>query len=39
VAVALGHVTKKGTPAIATTARYTQPSRAQMRQKLNQITL
>jgi hypothetical protein len=39
VAVALGHVTKKGTPAVAMTARYTQPNREQMRQKLNQITL
>lgn len=39
VAVALGHVTKKGTPAVATTARYTQPNREQMRQKLRNIPL
>jgi site-specific recombinase XerD len=37
VAVALGHVTKRGTPAIATTARYTQPNREQMKQKLNHL--
>ena len=39
VAVSLGHVTKKGTPAVATTARYTQPSRAQMKHKLKDVTL
>ncbi|HLZ61561.1 MAG TPA: tyrosine-type recombinase/integrase [Ktedonosporobacter sp.] len=39
VAVALGHVTKRGTPAIATTARYTQPNREQMKQKLDQLTI
>ncbi len=30
----LGHLTKKGTPAIQTTIRYTQVSRAQVREKL-----
>jgi len=30
----LGHVTKKGTPAIGTTVRYTQVSRAQVKEKL-----
>ncbi len=30
----LGHITKKGTPAIQTTARYTQPSREQIKEKL-----
>lgn len=30
----LGHVTMKGTPAIQTTARYTQVSRAQVEEKL-----
>ncbi len=39
VAVALGHVTKRGTPAIATTARYTQPNREQMKQKLNNLSV
>ena len=39
VAVMLGHVTKKGTPAVATTARYTQPNREQMKQKLGNIPL
>src|SRR6266568_4912842 len=39
VAVTLGHVTRKGTPAVATTARYTQPSRAQMKHKLKDVTL
>jgi integrase len=34
VAYYLGHVTKKGTPAIATTARYTQVSREDVREKL-----
>jgi len=34
VAYYLGHVTKKGTPAIQTTARYTQVSREQVREKL-----
>ncbi len=34
VAYYLGHVTKKGTPAIQTTARYTQVSRDQVREKL-----
>jgi site-specific recombinase XerD len=39
VAVSLGHVTKKGTPAVGTTARYTQPSREQMKQKLQDFSL
>src|SRR5439155_9171523 len=39
VAVSLGHVTKKGTPAVATTARYTQPDREQMKHKLKNILL
>ena len=30
----LGHVTKKGTPAIQTTVRYTQVSREQVKEKL-----
>jgi integrase len=34
VAYYLGHVTKKGTPAIKTTVRYTQVSREQIRAKL-----
>jgi len=34
VAYYLGHVTKKGTPAIQTTARYTQVSREQVKAKL-----
>jgi site-specific recombinase XerD len=34
VAYYLGHVTKKGTPAIQTTARYTQVSREQVKHKL-----
>lgn len=33
----LGHITKKGTPAIATTARYTQVSRKQLKDKLRLI--
>ena len=39
VAVSLGHVTKKGTPAVGTTARYTQPNREQMKQKLHDLSL
>lgn len=39
VAVSLGHVTKKGAPAVATTARYTQPSRTQMMHKLKEVSL
>jgi site-specific recombinase XerD len=39
VAVNLGHVTKKGTPAVATTARYTQPNREQMKLKLKNLSL
>jgi site-specific recombinase XerD len=34
VAYYLGHVTRRGTPAIQTTIRYTQVSRAQVREKL-----
>ncbi len=34
LAVYLGHVTKRGTPAVQTTARYTQPSMDQIREKL-----
>jgi len=37
VAYYLGHVTKKGTPAIQTTARYTQVSREQVRGKLERL--
>lgn len=34
IAYYLGHVTRKGTPAIQTTARYTQVSRKQIKEKL-----
>ncbi|MBG9568486.1 tyrosine-type recombinase/integrase [Brevibacillus agri] len=34
IAFYLGHITRKGTPAISTTARYTQPSREQIKEKL-----
>jgi site-specific recombinase XerD len=34
IAYYLGHVTKKGTPSIQTTARYTQVSREQVKKKL-----
>ncbi len=34
VAYYLGHVTTRGTPAIQTTVRYTQVSRAQVKDKL-----
>jgi integrase len=34
IACYLGHVTVKGTPAIQTTARYTQVSRSQVQEKL-----
>ena len=34
IAVYLGHQTNEGTPAIVTTARYTLPSRKQLKQKL-----
>lgn len=37
VAYYLGHVTKKGTPAIQTTARYTQVSREQVKEKLRYV--
>ena len=37
VAYYLGHVTKKGTPAIQTTARYTQVSRGQVKAKLRHL--
>jgi hypothetical protein len=39
VAVSLGHITKKGAPAVGTTARYTQPNREQMRQKLKDLNV
>jgi site-specific recombinase XerD len=38
VAFYLGHVTKKGTPAIQTTARYTQVSREQVKRQLGRIS-
>ena len=38
VAYYLGHVTRKGTPAIQTTARYTQLSRAAVKQKLHLLS-
>jgi site-specific recombinase XerD len=38
VAYYLGHVTKKGTPAIQTTARYTQVSREQVREKVRRLS-
>jgi site-specific recombinase XerD len=38
VAYYLGHVTKKGTPAIQTTARYTQVSREHLKDKLRLIS-
>jgi len=34
----LGHITKKGTPAIQTTVRYTQVSREQVKRQLGRIT-
>jgi hypothetical protein len=37
IAYYLGHVTKKGTPAIQTTARYTQVSREQVKEKLKHL--
>jgi len=37
IAYYLGHVTRKGTPAIQTTARYTQVSREQVKEKLKQV--
>ncbi|MCY8478056.1 tyrosine-type recombinase/integrase [Bacillus atrophaeus] len=37
VAYYLGHITKRGTPAIQTTARYTQVSRKQLKDKLKLI--
>ena len=37
VAYYLGHVTKKGTPAIQTTVRYTQVSREQVKEKLKLV--
>ncbi|HLG65343.1 MAG TPA: tyrosine-type recombinase/integrase [Ktedonosporobacter sp.] len=39
VAVMLGHVTRKGTPAVATTARYTQPNREHIKHKLRNAAL
>jgi integrase len=37
VAYYLGHITKKGTPAIQTTVRYTQVSREHLKEKLKQL--
>ncbi len=37
IAVYLGHQTKSGIPAIATTARYTQPGRRQIRNRLQTL--
>lgn len=37
VAYYLGHITKKGTPALQTTVRYTQASREQVKAKLPQL--
>jgi site-specific recombinase XerD len=37
IAYYLGHITKRGTPAIQTTARYTQASREQVKEKLRLI--
>jgi site-specific recombinase XerD len=38
IAVYLGHQTRDGLPAITTTARYTLPSRQQLKQRLQQLT-
>lgn len=38
VAYYLGHITKKGTPAIQTTVRYTQVSREQLKRQISRIT-
>ena len=38
VVASLGHVTKKGTPAVGTTARYTPPNREQMKRKLKDVS-
>jgi integrase len=37
IAYYLGHVTKKGTPAIQTTVRYTQVSRDRVKEKLKRL--
>ncbi len=37
LAVYLGHITKRGTPSIQTTARYTQPSMDQVKEKLTKM--
>ena len=37
LAVYLGHITKYGTPAVQTTARYTQPSFDQIKEKLRKM--
>ncbi|MCY9509965.1 site-specific integrase [Paenibacillus larvae] len=37
IAFYLGHVTNKGTPAIQTTVRYTQPSMEQFNRKLKEV--
>jgi site-specific recombinase XerD len=38
IAVYLGHQTRDGLPAITTTARYTLPSRQQLKQRLQELT-
>ncbi len=38
IAVYRGHVTQKGTPAVTTTARYTQPSREQLKERLQHLS-
>ena len=38
IAVYLGHQTKAGTPAIATTVRYTLPSRKQIKQQIHRLS-
>jgi len=38
IAYYLGHITKQGAPAIQTTARYTQVSREQIKEKLKLLT-
>jgi site-specific recombinase XerC len=37
LAVYLGHITKRGTPAVQSTARYTQPSMDQVKEKLRKM--
>ena len=38
IAYYLGHITKRGTPAVQTTVRYTQASREQIKTKLKQLS-